>query len=246
MLKQYETHYHEIEKSHWWNCSRRDIIIKIITKIQTKAEVKILDIGCSTGELIKDLKKLNNVKTYGIDKSTDAIKACKDEGITCVTLMDGCDLNFDDNYFDVIIASDCLEHIENDRKALKEWYRVMKKNGTIIIFVPAHMFLWSTIDYLSSHKRRYTRKELKIKIEDSGFRINRLSFWNILMFFPISIYRLTESLFSNKDKNKSNQLKIPNEFLNKSLKSLLKLENYLLLNYNSPIGVSIFSICQKK
>ena len=99
---------------------------------------------------------------------------------------------------------------------------------------------------LATIKRRYTRNELKIKIEDSGFKINRLSFWNISMFIPISIYRLIESLFSTKDKNKSNQLKIPNRFLNKSLKVLLKLENYLLLNYNSPIGVSIFSICQKK
>ena len=44
MLKQYERHYHKIERSHWWNYSRRDIIIKIITKIQTKA-VKILDIA---------------------------------------------------------------------------------------------------------------------------------------------------------------------------------------------------------
>ena len=66
--------------------------------------------------------------------------------------MDGYDLNFADNYFDVIVASDCLEHIENDRKVLKEWYRVMKKNSTIIIFT-CHMFLWSTIDYVSNHKR---------------------------------------------------------------------------------------------
>ena len=65
------------------------------------------------------------------------------------------------------------------------------------------------------------------------------------MFIPISIYRLAESLISTKDKNKSNQLKIPNEFLNKSLKILLKLENYLLLNYNSPIGVSIFDLSKK-
>ena len=55
----------KIEKFHWWNYSRRDIWIKIITKIQTKAEIRILDIGCSTGELIRVKKDLNNVKNAG-------------------------------------------------------------------------------------------------------------------------------------------------------------------------------------
>ena len=73
--------------------------------------------------------------------------------------MDAAKLEFEDKKFDVIIASDVLEHINLDVEALKEWKRVLKPNGHMILFVPAKKVLWSNNDVYSQHFRRYEKKQ---------------------------------------------------------------------------------------
>ena len=57
MLESYEKIYYQIEKNHWWNCSRRDFIIRLIQVKNIDRQNKILDIGCSTGLLIEELSE---------------------------------------------------------------------------------------------------------------------------------------------------------------------------------------------
>jgi predicted SAM-dependent methyltransferase len=73
--------------------------------------------------------------------------------------MDAQNITLDEK-FDVIIASDCLEHLKEDEKALKNWYELLNKNGVAFIFVPAFMSLWSYHDEYNMHYRRYTNSEL--------------------------------------------------------------------------------------
>jgi SAM-dependent methyltransferase len=67
--------------------------------------------------------------------------------------------------FDTIGAFDVIEHIEDDVGAMREIYRALKPGGGFMIIVPQHMFLWSRVDDLAFHKRRYARRELTAKLE---------------------------------------------------------------------------------
>ncbi len=62
--------------------------------------------------------------------------------------------------FDVIGAFDVIEHIEEDTAALTQMYQALKPGGGLLITVPQHRFLWSAVDEMSYHKRRYHRNEL--------------------------------------------------------------------------------------
>lgn len=95
---------------------------------------------------------------------------------------DGKTLPFLDNRFDFVHASHCLEHIEDFYSALKEWYRVLKVGGYMILTVP-HQFLYEKKFHKPSrwnhdHKRFYTPARLLLEIEVSlpvnGYRIKRL------------------------------------------------------------------------
>lgn len=226
MEKSYELKYHKLEKEHWWFKSRRNIIIKLI---QDK-NPKILEVGCSSGALIKDLNNEGFKNVQGIDKSREAIKQCKKLN---VQIMDGEKTKFKENSFDILIASDILEHIKNNNQALKEWNRILKENGKIILFVPALQFLWGKHDEINQHYKRYSKKELKELMKNSNFTIERVSYWNLISFMP-------KIIMKNKD-----QLNEINPAINNMLINLMKLENYLLTKINLPIGTSIFVIAKK-
>lgn len=82
--------------------------------------------------------------------------------------------------FDSIIAINVLEHIEKDELALDALYKMLKKNGTLLILVPANEFLYNVIDESIGHWRRYTKKEFKTKLKRAKFKIKKIYSFNIL------------------------------------------------------------------
>ena len=129
MKKSYESKYHNLEMVYWWFEGRRDIIFKLL-HLENKNS-KILEVGCSGGPLLNYLKQKNFNNLYGMDISLDAVNLCKKRGIKNVLVGDGSKTGFKDNSFDIIIASDILEHIKNDSLALLEWNRILKNKGKL-------------------------------------------------------------------------------------------------------------------
>jgi SAM-dependent methyltransferase len=243
MKKSYEEKYHELEDSHWWFLGRRDIIQQLVKPLPS--DVRILEIGCSTGILIQELKSLGFSNVWGIDISEQAIVGATARGISQVSVGDAAATSFPDESFDVIISSDVLEHITDDAAAVREWERILKPNGLLIIFVPAHQFLWTSHDDDNLHKRRYYRRELIGVVQKSGLTLERVSYWNFLLFFPISAIRFLINL-RGKRRATGNQLQIPPSVINHGLKYLLHVENtYIAAGYSLPIGVSLFCIARK-
>lgn len=82
--------------------------------------------------------------------------------------------------FNFIIALNVLEHIKDDQRALQELYRMLKKDGILVILVPCHKFLYNVIDVNVGHYRRYAKKELLKKISMTHFCVEQISYFNML------------------------------------------------------------------
>lgn len=244
MKENYEKIYHDVETNHWWFKSRRKYLIDLLKN--TPKNSKILDIGCSSGILLKDLEDNGFApeNLFGIDISEKAIANCKRNQLANTFVMDAQNITLNET-FDVIIASDCLEHLQEDEKALKNWKSLLKSNGTMYVFVPAFSFLWSYHDTINHHFRRYTKRELKTKLQQQDFIITRASYWNFMLFFPILIIRKITNLFK-QDKPNKGDLKIERTIVNSLLLNLLLIENKLLKHLNFPFGISVFCIVTKK
>jgi ubiquinone/menaquinone biosynthesis C-methylase UbiE len=244
MNKNYESKYHLLEENYWWFKSRRQIIYQLIQELNIKKDAKILEIGCSGGALIRFLNKKGFNETYGIDISEDAIKICKKRKIQNVNTMDARNIKFTNNKFDLIIASDIIEHIKEDKSALLEWNRILNVNGKMIIFAPAFNYLWSNHDTINRHYRRYNKKSFLKILNETNFQVNRISYWNFTIFFPILGLQILQKNLRLNFQKKDRLYKI-NPIINKLLILLLKIEKKYLHYLNFPIGVSIFAVCKK-
>lgn len=85
---------------------------------------------------------------------------------------------------DCIVMVNVLEHIGDDYAAVQGLYKALKPGGRILIFVPALPFLYSKIDRVFGHFRRYTRKSLRKCIGQAGFRIEKLRYFDISGVLP--------------------------------------------------------------
>ena len=242
MKKSHYSFESSIEKNFWWFTVRRFFFSREIIKLIDKNQ-KILDIGSSSGTNLRMLEEIGYQNYTGIDHSKEAIKLCKKKGFTRIIKGNACNLPFKSNSIDLIIASDVLEHIENDKLALSEIHRVMKKNAYAIITVPAFKFLWSLHDDNSMHKRRYIKKSLKELINCKRFKIIKIFYFNFLLFLPIFLARIIFKFLKLKIKNEN---KVNNKFLNVVFKIIFKFDVLIAEKMNPPFGVSIFSLIKKK
>ena len=206
-------------------------------------DLKILDIGCGTGENINFLSRFG--KVTGIDISERAIKFCKKRRLENVKIGKAEALPFKENGFDLVTMLDLLEHLKDDLLALREAFRVLKPRGRILITVPSYRFLWSGHDEALHHQRRYSKKELEEKVKKAGFKVKKLSF-AITTFFPLILFfRLSQKLFIKSALPKTSYVILP-DWLNSSFIGLLKLEAQLLRHINLPFGVSLVCVAEKK
>jgi len=85
---------------------------------------------------------------------------------------------------DTIVTLDVLEHLDDDARALATYFAVLRPGGRLCAKVPAHPFLYGTLDEASLHYRRYARRELGRKLAAAGFEVERLRHMNMAATVP--------------------------------------------------------------
>ncbi len=231
------------ELHHWWYRGRRELIHLLFTKYvnqKSGEKLRILDVGCGAGILMSELERYGDV--YGIDVSPLAVEYCKKRGLVNVSVDDLAKLSFTDAHFDVVIALDVLEHIEKDADAIAEIKRVLKPDGTVVIFVPAFMGLWGEADEMGRHFRRYRKPQLLKLLTESGFALVRSSYFNTFLFLPIFIIRFISRTLGLMQKI---EFKESNPALNAILTLVFSFEVKLLSWLSMPFGVSALAVAKK-
>ncbi|AYA38097.1 class I SAM-dependent methyltransferase [Hymenobacter oligotrophus] len=246
----YEAQYHLLEEKHWWFEGRRDFVFSLVQQLGLAPTASILEIGCSGGPLMLRMRDKGFSNLTGIDISPRAIALAQQRGLPSTSVMDAAHLDFEDEKFDLIIASDVLEHIEDEAQALREWHRVLKPGGRLLVFVPAFPVLWSQHDVVNHHFRRYTRETLLAALRTSAFGVSRSSYWNGALFAPALLVRSLQRLLQpskaqSQATNASGDLAALPKPLNSTLLGLLRLENAVLNRLNFPVGMSVFAVAHK-
>lgn len=221
---------HNVGSNDFWLNAKNDLIINKIKK----KNAKILDVGCGAGSLTLELAKKGHI-IDAIDISDNAIVYTKrkTKDMNCVNVWKSAieDLIYE---YDYIVMFDILEHVDNDSSPLVNARRILKKNGYLIINIPAIKRLYGRHDIHCEHKRRYDKKEIKNKLDSNGFEIVFIRYWNFIMLPMTFIFKMLDKDYPH---NKINS------FLNRLLKIYyMKVENRIRL----PLGISLFIIAKKK
>lgn len=223
----------ELGEGHWYLRNKYEMMASLCSTLP--AGSKVLEVGCGPGFLSLELQSMGFNLT-AIDRDPRAVEYAKKRGVASVIPMDASQTSFKDEAFDAVIFSDVLEHIPNQSAFLNEIHRILKSDGRIIFSVPAEKKLWSRHDISLGHYRRYSRQDVVTLLENHGFRIRKLRYWNSFLYPLILIHR---RLFKTADMHDLRRL----GFLNPLLYHVLRLEIYLPF---LPFGTSLVGAATKK
>lgn len=98
-----------------------------------------------------------------------------------------------DSTIDYLFTLNVLEHIEDDSAILDEIFRVVRPGGRILVYVPAFMILFTSMDSHVGHHRRYRLKGLTKIVENAGFHIEKRAYFDALGFFATLVFKLFDS-----------------------------------------------------
>ncbi len=158
---------------------QKDLLKRFLQKIGPGHD--FIEIGCGEGHMTKLLSDAGN-KGLAIDISEFAISRASKKSIPDVKFRNIDVMDIKKGNHDLAVLLFVLEHIKDDRAALKKISSIMKKGGSFIVSVPAHKRSYSNQDRLCGHYRRYDRKHIVSLLKRSGFKIQKI--WSF--GFPIS------------------------------------------------------------
>jgi len=145
---------------------RRYLVQKLLRGIKAR---EFLEVGSASGDILERLLT-NGLKGTAVEISEKAYEllAQKFNDTARINLIHG-DFFDLERQFDLVLALEVLEHLGDDRGALRKFHSLLRPQGTLLLSVPAHKRKWGPCDVLSGHLRRYERQEMVEKLEAAGF-----------------------------------------------------------------------------
>jgi SAM-dependent methyltransferase len=236
--------YHKEEGSWWWGVGRRTLVGSLLRKSGAgNGRPDLLEIGCGAGGLLKELSRTS--VAYGMDVEAESMKYCQERGLERLCLGDAAALPYRSEQFDAVVCVDVLEHLDDDRAALADIYRVLKPGGRLLATVPAFQWLWSRRDVQLHHKRRYTLAELRERVAAAGFRTLKISYINLTVFFPLWLMVKTGRLSAKEDAKISVDFALLPGPVNRVLAGVAALESKVTSRVDLPVGSSIVCVAAR-
>jgi SAM-dependent methyltransferase len=150
-----------------------------------KKRLRTLDFVAGLGSLAVLWSESSGMTVDCFEIDPHQLAIVKSRGLNVVERLDGIK-----EQYDLVYSSNVLEHIENDFQALDSLASLIKPSGRIAIYVPAFSILFSELDRSVGHYRRYSKRELKAKVQASGFRIIRCRYVDSVGFFASLVIKI--------------------------------------------------------
>lgn len=241
----------EVGAAHWWYEGRRRIVEAQLEQLfEPGPHREILEVGCGSGSMLPVLARFGNVTA--IEPDGGAVEYCRSTYGAIASVLQGRvpdDLPAKGSY-DLVGAFDVLEHLADDVGALEAIGASLRRGGRLVATVPAFPSLWGRQDELSHHFRRYRADRLTNVVERAGLHIDRLTYFNTVLFAPIAFLRLTRRVAERlsrahlQERGSDFDAGPRGWFSNRLLAGIFGLERHLLRRRDLPVGVSLLLIAQ--
>lgn len=241
MDQEYELHTHEVEDLHWWYAGRRRVLHEVLAGLDLEPGARILDAGSGSGRNMVELARFGHVT--GIELAEASVRAARARGVGDVVQGSVDALPFEDDSFDLAVSLDVIEHLEDDRLALRELRRVVAPGGRLLVTVPAYQWLWSSHDIVNHHHRRYKRATLLAAAQDAGWHLISSTHFNSLLLPAAIAARGLERLRPRTPADGTSDLDRTPRLLNSVLQRPLNLEARVIgRGRRIPAGLSLLAV----
>ncbi|HLF50431.1 MAG TPA: class I SAM-dependent methyltransferase [Methylomirabilota bacterium] len=238
--------YFQLGETYFWLASQNEIVERALAprleRLRAEAPgrpLRLFDLGCGPGNMLRRLGPWG--RAIGSDFSLDALAYARSKGLRHLLSSDSTALPLRPASLDCLIALDVLEHIEDDRAALREIARVLRPGGVFLFAVPAFMALWRHHDVMYGHFRRYGRVEFLAKVRDAGLSVESCRFIKCAFFLPLLALAKFEHLAAGVRAPRDNFYAVPGWF-NRLLSTEITWEDRCGLTRWLPFGVSLLCV----
>ena len=241
--EEYDNMY-RLEDSHWWYVGMRGQALRLMNDLYgSRRNLAILDAGCGTGGTLPHLARYG--EATGLDFCEDALAFCRRRGLRRLVQGSVLDVPFRDGSFDLVVSFEVLYHraVTDDEAALREFYRVLRPDGHLLIRLPAHNWLRGGHDEVVHTRSRYSASEVRQKMRRAGFRVERASYANSLLFPIAALKRASEMALKRSG---TSDVKPTAPWLNRVLTAELGIEARFLRQTDLPWGLSIVALGSKE
>lgn len=228
------------EESHWWFRGRRAISSRVIDTLGLPGQAQLLEIGAGTGGNLQMLAGHGTVQAGELDDFARAL-ATQKTGIAIARARLPDDLPFQAGHFDLVCLFDVLEHVTEDVASLVAIRRLLGPNGRVLITVPAHQWMWSPHDDRLHHLRRYTARTLNAVAVAAGYRVAKLTYFNVLLF-PVALATRAFDRITRRTASTGTSLSSP--WLNEALFRIFTLEAPWVAGARIPFGMSLLAVLE--
>lgn len=233
--------YAALEDSYWWFVGRREIIRRLMAAT-LPGGMRILDWGCGPGGNYQMLSQFGHVTA--VDASDESLAFCRERGIPDVVKANTLADFPPGEPYDLVTTFDVLEHIDDDVGFLRDLRPRLKDGGHVLVSVPAYQFLWSDLDRLLGHVRRYSRPALVRRFEEAGYTVRTASYFNMFVAAPFILVRWLQARSGKTATLKEYAMDLP-AWLNGILIWLEKIESVILPRVSLPFGSSVIVLARK-
>lgn len=233
-----------VEDRMWYFRALHSHVARALDGAGLPGAAVVLDAGCGTGGLLRRLSGIHSEWRWtGVDLSPAACRLARERVAAATEIREASvtALPFADASFDAVVSADVLYHVADDAAALREFARVLRPGGVVVINVPAYRWLWSYHDEAVHSCRRYRRREVLAKLGAAGFSGAAATFWNTLPF-PLVVARRK---FLPRPRDGSDVRLYP-PVVEAAFNAAMAVERAWLRRVGPlPFGVSIFAVARK-
>jgi ubiquinone/menaquinone biosynthesis C-methylase UbiE len=234
------------EDRMWWFAGMRKILRAWIGRLRERPAGRVLEAGCGTGYMSRWLAAEYGWRMFPLDLDFAGLAYGRREGTERLSQGDMTKLPYQDGAFDAVVSLDVLVHLPEgeEGRALREFERVLRPGGILILRVSALQVLRSRHSQFAHERQRFTRKRLEAAVGQAGFRVLDGSYANSLLL-PVALlkFRIWEPLTGQAP---ASGVVVPGRLLNWLLRQPLEWEaGWIERGGRWPLGQSILLLAEK-
>jgi SAM-dependent methyltransferase len=239
---------YQAEQRHFWFRGFRRFVAPLLAQATAGlTRPRLLDAGCGTGANLDFLKDYG--VAFGLDLTWRGLQFGHAHGLPRLTQGSVAALPIVSASIDVVLSFDVLYCLPApiEEAAIDEMFRVLRPGGALIVNVAAMEMLKGDHSVLGGEVRRYTRGDLRAKLERAGFRILRITHTNAALFPVTATVRALQRLRGVKPEGGSRgDFYLPPAPVNALFTGALNAESKLIAaGINMPVGSSLLCLARK-